>query len=188
MSILRTLDTKHYNFKAWRCSLTCVSGCWSLDHLRWEALTVAGGYWSKGPGRWRWWPFGWSLGPAHTRWNSGWRKYCALPAMRNKEINKKAKAPLMRRSLQLDYKRLTRFSKPSRICWPFVQVLRENKSALEAVCPCCDIHVCVCRIIVRWRRIESSVKVNPLWIVMVLYKQHQHHNKANNNSLIWRLW
>lgn len=86
--------------------LTCVSGCPSPAHSRSAALTAAGGCWSTGRDPWRWWPYGWSPTPARTRWNSGWRKYCALPAMRNKEINKKAKAPLMRRSAQLDHNRL----------------------------------------------------------------------------------
>ncbi len=86
--------------------LTCVTGCLSPAHARTAAPSAAGGCWSTGRGLWRWWPFGLSPTPARTHWNSGWRKYCALPAMRNKEINKKAKAPLMRRSAQLDYNRL----------------------------------------------------------------------------------
>lgn len=84
-----------------RRDLTCVWGCWSPAHAKKAAPSAASGCWSTGRGLWRWWPFGWSPTPAHTRWNSGWRKYCALPAMRNKEIDKKAKAPLMRRSAQL---------------------------------------------------------------------------------------
>lgn len=81
---------------------TCVSSCSGPAPLRTAAPSAAGGCWSTGPGPWQWWPSGLSPAPAHTRWNLGWRKYCALPAMRNKEINKKAKAPLMRRSAQLD--------------------------------------------------------------------------------------
>lgn len=81
--------------------LTCANGCSGPDHGWSGAPSAAGGCWSRGRGRWRWWPSGWSPAPARTRWNSGWRKYCALPAMKNKEINKKAKAPLMRRSAQL---------------------------------------------------------------------------------------
>lgn len=87
--------------------LTCVSGCWSRASPPSGAPSAAGGCWSTGRGRWRWWPSGWSPAPARTRWNSGWRKYCALPAMENKEINKKAKAPLMKRSAQLDCNRLS---------------------------------------------------------------------------------
>lgn len=90
-----------------RRDLTCVTGCSGPGRARSAAPTAAGGCWSRGRGPWRWWPSGWSPAPARTRWNSGWRKYCALPAMRNKEINKKAKAPLMRRSAQLDYNRLS---------------------------------------------------------------------------------
>lgn len=87
------------------CHFTCECGCLSPVPPRSASLTAAGGCWSTGRGLWRWWPSGWSPAPARTQWNSGWRKYCALPAMRNKEINKKAKAPLMRRSAQLDYNR-----------------------------------------------------------------------------------
>lgn len=85
---------------------TCVYGCSSPAHSRLATPSAAGGCWSTGRGPWRWWPSWWSPAPARIRWNSGWRKYCALPAMRNKEINKKAKAPLRRRSAQLDYNRL----------------------------------------------------------------------------------
>lgn len=82
--------------------LTCASSC-SSPAPPWSATpSAAGGCWSTGRGPWRWWPSWWSPAPAHIRWNSGWRKYCALPAMRNKQINKKAKAPLMMRSSQLD--------------------------------------------------------------------------------------
>lgn len=89
-----------------RHGLTCASSCSGPAPPRTAALSAAGGCWSRGPGPWQWSPSGLSPAPAHTRWNLGWRKYCALPAMRNKEINKKAKAPLMRRSAQLDYNRL----------------------------------------------------------------------------------
>lgn len=88
--------------------LTCASGCSSPVPARTAARWAAGSCWSTGRGPWRWWPCGWSPAPARTRWNSGWRKYCALPAMGNKEINKKAKAPLMRRSGQLGYSRALR--------------------------------------------------------------------------------
>ena len=94
--------------------LTCVCGCSNPACQRSAAPSAAGGCWSTGQGLWRWWPCGWSPAPARTRWNSGWRKYCALPAMRNKEINKKAKAPLMRRSAQLDYNRL-KSQQPSQV-------------------------------------------------------------------------
>lgn len=88
--------------------LTCASGYSSPVPARTAAPSAAGSCWSTGRGLWRWWPSGWSPAPARTRWNSGWRKYCALPAMGNKEINKKAKAPLMRRSGQLGYNRVLR--------------------------------------------------------------------------------
>lgn len=88
--------------------LTCASGYSSPVPARTAAPSAAGSCWSTGRGPWRWWPSGWSPAPARTRWNSGWRKYCALPAMGNKEINKKAKAPLMRRSGQLGYNRVLR--------------------------------------------------------------------------------
>lgn len=98
--------------------LTCASGCSSPAPARTAARSAAGGCWSTGQGPWRWWPSGLSPAPARTRWNSGWRKYCALPAMRNKEINKKAKAPLMRRSAQLDYNRL----------WPYNHLRVQSKA------------------------------------------------------------
>lgn len=75
--------------------LTCEHGCSDPAPL-WPAVQpIACGCRSTKRGLWQWWPSWWSPAPAHTHWKSGWRKYCALPAMGKKEINKKAKAPLM---------------------------------------------------------------------------------------------
>lgn len=81
--------------------LTCGHGCSGPARLCSADQQAACGCQSRVPGRWRWWLCGWSPAPARTRWKSGWRKYCALPAMGNKEINKKAKAPLRRHTAQL---------------------------------------------------------------------------------------
>lgn len=81
--------------------LTCGRGCSGPARLCSADQQAACGCQSRVPGQWRWWLCGWSPAPARTRWKSGWRKYCALPAIGNKEINKKAKAPLRRYTAQL---------------------------------------------------------------------------------------